>query len=52
MSQRLKDIFEATRKRFLEEVGEIPIANQAYRQLPVLDATAQAAFERLRRGLQ
>lgn len=31
MSQKLKDIFEATRKRFLAEVSDIPVANQAYR---------------------
>ncbi|MGR7948841.1 DUF2280 domain-containing protein [Alcaligenes sp. RM2] len=31
MSQKLKDIFESTRKRFLAEVSDIPVANQAYR---------------------
>lgn len=45
MSQRLKDIFEATRKRFLEEVGEIPIANQSYR-LRQLQRMAQEAMRR------
>lgn len=31
MSQKLKDIFESTRTRFLAEVSDIPVANQAYR---------------------
>lgn len=31
MSQRLKDIFAATRRKFLDDVSTIPIANQAFR---------------------
>lgn len=30
-NEKWKAIFEATRQRFLEEISEIPIANQAYR---------------------
>ena len=38
MSAKLKTIFAETRKRFVEDVSTIPIANQAYR-LRVLDRT-------------
>lgn len=31
MSKKLKDIFEATRQRFLADISTIPIANQAFR---------------------
>lgn len=45
MSQKLKDIFEITRKRFLEEVSDIPVANQAYR-LRQLHRMANEAMRR------
>ncbi|CUI29711.1 DUF2280 domain-containing protein [Achromobacter xylosoxidans] len=31
LAKKWRDLFEATRKRFREEVAEIPIADQAYR---------------------
>jgi hypothetical protein len=31
LSQKFKDVFFETREKFLEEVGKIPIASQAYR---------------------
>lgn len=31
LSQKYREIFEATRKAFIDEVGKIPVANQAYR---------------------
>ena len=31
LAQKWRDLFESTRKRFREEVAEIPIADQAYR---------------------
>jgi hypothetical protein len=39
LSKTLKDHFEATRKRFLEDTSSIPIANKAYR-LRLLDKMA------------
>ncbi len=34
LSKKWVELFEATRKRFLEETAEIPIANQAFRCVP------------------
>lgn len=42
MSEKLKVIFKATREKFVEDVSEIPIANQAYR-LRTLNRMLQAA---------
>src|SRR5690606_36425432 len=45
MSQKLKDTFEVRRKKFLEEVSDIPGANQAYR-LRQLHRMANEAMRR------
>ncbi len=45
MSQKLKDVFEVTRTRSLEEVSDIPVANQAYR-LRQLHRMANEAMRR------
>ncbi|WAT10138.1 DUF2280 domain-containing protein [Rouxiella badensis] len=42
LSQKWVDLFASTRKRFQEEVSDIPIANKAYR-LRVLDRMATKA---------
>jgi hypothetical protein len=42
MSKKLREVFGATRKRFLEDTAAIPIANQAYR-LRVLDRALNKA---------
>ena len=42
LSQKWIDLFNATRKRFQNEIGDIPIANKAYR-LRVLDRMATRA---------
>ena len=42
LSQKWIDLFNATRKRFQNEIGDIPIANKAYR-LRVLDRMATNA---------
>lgn len=42
LSQKWVDLFNSTRKRFQEEISDIPIANKAYR-LRVLDRMATRA---------
>lgn len=42
LSKELREAFEATRKRFLEDTSDIPIANKAYR-LRVLQRVADRA---------
>ncbi|KAK52530.1 DUF2280 domain-containing protein [Bordetella bronchiseptica] len=45
LAKKWRDLFAATRKAFLEQVSEIPIANQAYR-LRQLDRIAVEAMRR------
>lgn len=42
--EKWRPIFEATRKRFLEEVSDVPISQQAYR-LQILQANLTAALK-------
>ena len=45
LSKKLRDIFEATRKAFLEDISTIPIAQQAYR-LRILQRNLERADSR------
>lgn len=45
LSQELREAFEATRKRFLEDTSDIPIASKAYR-LRVLQRVADKAEQK------
>lgn len=45
LSQELREVFEATRKRFLEDTSDIPIASKAYR-LRVLQRVADKAEQK------
>jgi hypothetical protein len=50
LRQDLKDVFEATRKKFLDDTSDIPIASKAYR-LRVLDKLLDKVIEQGNVGL-